>query len=81
MRDTCFVLLPVCDCIRCAGSVAYVDTAQLDGESSLKPKHSADETQHMIRNASLRSVEGEQRIPGAARWLGESERVVAFPFG
>ncbi|CAJ1365404.1 unnamed protein product [Effrenium voratum] len=40
------------------GSVAYVDTAQLDGESSLKPKHSADETQHMIRNASLRSVEG-----------------------
>ena len=40
------------------GGGAFVDTAQLDGESSLKPKHSVDETQHMIRNGSVVMVEG-----------------------
>lgn len=40
------------------GGGAFVDTAQLDGESSLKPKHAVDETQHMIRNSSVHSVEG-----------------------
>ena len=41
-----------------AGGGAFVDTAQLDGESSLKPKHAVDETQHMIRNSSVQNVEG-----------------------
>ena len=40
------------------GGAAFVDTAQLDGESSLKPKQAVDETQHMIRNSSVHSVEG-----------------------
>ena len=35
-----------------------MDTAQLDGESSLKPKYAVEETQHMIRNSSVHSVEG-----------------------
>ena len=40
------------------GTVAYVDTAQLDGESSLKVKQCVDETHHMVKNTLLRSVEG-----------------------
>ncbi|CAE7681267.1 unnamed protein product [Symbiodinium sp. CCMP2592] len=40
------------------GLVACVDTAQLDGESSLKLKQCVDETHHMVKNTLLRSVEG-----------------------
>lgn len=38
------------------GGGAFVDTAQLDGESALKPKQAIDETQHMIGHSQ--HVEG-----------------------
>ena len=50
-RATAFRLL-----FSSAGGGAFVDTAQLDGESALKPKQVVDETQHMISHNS--GVEG-----------------------
>lgn len=39
-----------------------MDTAQLDGESALKPKQAVDDTQHMIRNGHSGNVEGHLEV-------------------
>lgn len=44
------------------GGGAFVDTAQLDGESALKPKQAVDDTQHMIRNGHSGNVEGHLEV-------------------
>eukprot|EP00438_Fugacium_kawagutii_P014369 Skav221709 [mRNA] locus=scaffold542:53410:57462:- [translate_table: standard] len=54
--ESSFVLVQLRLLYSRGGGGAFVDTAQLDGESALKPKQAIDETQHMIGHSQ--PVEG-----------------------
>lgn len=41
-----------------ADGIIYVDTAQLDGETSLKPKFAVETTMHMVNNMDLEAFRG-----------------------
>jgi len=61
IRLTCDAPVPA-DTILLSSSqkdgAAYVDTAQLDGETSLKQKFAVEETMHMVNTRELQAIEG-----------------------